>query len=521
MSMRTFPIKRPFVKIRRPTPEKIKELGRLQHMNLTDEESAGIALICDEFLGAVDQLDYIAEPADSPSYLERDPGRRPTPVEDPYNVFITKCQVKGANSGLLYGKTVGLKDNISVRGVPMTNASKLGEHYVPKVDATVVTKLLDAGATIVGKLNMDNFSFSGTSETSFFGAVRNPLNPERSPGGSSSGSGAAVAAGAVDIAIGVDQGGSARTPASCCGVVSIKPTHGLVSSYGIAYMDFTIDHVCPIAKTVEETALALQAIAGYDPKDPEWVRSDIRVDKYYDLLVKSDLDISNLSIGIIPESLDWDGADPEISECFSFAVSKLVELGAKSQETSIPSFKLTPAIRMATLVHATDAMFESCGEGYWRGGQYNPQWNEFFGRTRLNEADSLPPLLKSTLILGRYLRTEYYSKYNSKAQNLRNVLAAEVEQALDKFDVLATPTNIVKPPILKDKIEFSEISRRGFMLSSNTQAFNMTGQPAITVPCGMRGGLPVGLQLISKHWNEKLLFKVARAFEKNFDWKQL
>ena len=519
--MKPLPIKRPLVRIRRPSPEKLREIARQQFMNLTDEEVQGIGLLCDEFLSAIDQLDRIPQPLQPASYPVRDPGGRPDPSEDPYNVFITKCLVRGAASGPLLGKRVGLKDNISVRGVRMTNASRLGEHYIPNVDATVVTRLLDAGALIVGKLNMDDFSFSGTSETSFFGAVRNPLNPDYSPGGSSSGSGAAVAAGAVDIAIGVDQGGSARTPASCCGVVSIKPTHGLVSSYGIAYMDYTIDHVCPIAKSVDEVALALQVIAGYDPKDPEWVRSEVHAERYHDLLEESDLEISGLKVGVIGECLSWNGADPQIKESFAVATEKLGELGARVSGVSIPTIAQTPAIRMATLVHATDAMFDSCGEGYWRGGEYNPQWNEFVGRAKETMADYLPPLLKSTLILGRYLRSEYFSVYHSKAMNLRNVLCEEVEQALARFDVLATPTNIVKPPILKDELHFSEVSRRGFMLSSNTQAFNMTGHPAITVPCGMRGGLPVGLQLIAKQWNESLLFKVARAFEKNFDWKKL
>ena len=521
MTVDTLPVKRPFVKIRRPTNDKIRELGRQQYMNLTDEEVEGISLICDEFLNAIDLLDRIPSPVESSKYTNRDQGGRPDPKENPYNAFITKCYVKGADSGPLLGKRVGLKDNISLRGVPMTNASRLGEFYIPTVDATVVTKLLDAGAVIVGKLNLDDFSFSGTSETSFFGAVRNPMSPDHSPGGSSSGSGAAVAAGEVDIALGVDQGGSARTPASCCGVVSIKPTHGLVSSYGIAYMDFTIDHICPITRSVEETTLALQVMAGYDPKDPEWVRSDVHLENYHDILVESDLDISNLKIGTIREALAWKGADSEIKECYGVAIEKLSELGAKNSEVSIPAIELTPSIRMSTLVHATDAMFDSCGEGYWRGGQYNPQWNEFVGRAKKSMADYIPPLLKSTLILGRYLRTEYFSVYNSKAQNLRNVLAGQVDEAFEKFDVLACPTNIVKPPILKEKIEFSEISRRGFMLSSNTQAFNMTGNPAITVPCGIRGGIPVGLQLISKHWSESLLFKVARSFEKNCNWKQL
>ncbi|MDA4129219.1 MAG: amidase family protein [Thaumarchaeota archaeon] len=516
-----YPVKRPLVKLRRPSPEKLRELGEQLSMTLSDEEVEGIALICDEMLKAVDQIDRIPDPSHPATYLERDPGRRPSPAEDPFNVFITKCYVKGSDSGPLLGKRVGLKDNISLRGVPMTNASRLGEHYIPNIDATVVTKLLDAGAVIVGKLNMDDFSFSGTSETSFFGSVRNPINPEYSPGGSSSASGAAVAANEVDLALGVDQGGSARTPASCCGVVAIKPTHGLVSSYGLAYMDYTIDHICPIARSVGEVAMALQVLAGYDPKDPEWVRSEIHAEKYHDLLSKSNLDISGLRVGIIKEGLAWEGADPEILECFGVATKKLEELGAKCSDVSIPSIELTPAIRIATLTHATDAMLDSCGEGYWHGGEYNPAWNVFLGRAKSTMADYLPPLLKSTLILGRYLRTEFFSVYHSKAMNLINVLGEEMEKAFEKFDVLACPTNIVKPPLLKDKIEFAEISRRGFMLSSNTQPFNMTGNPAITIPCGMRGGLPVALQLIAKHWKESTLFKASRVFEKSFNWKKL
>ena len=232
------------------------------------------------------------------------------------------------------------------------------------------------------------------------------------------------------------------------------------------------------------------------------------------MLLKSDLKIDGLRVGVIRETLAWDGADPEILECFGVATQKLEELGAKCSEVSIPSIEITPAIRIATLVHATDAMIDSCGEGYWHGGEYNPAWNEFLGRAKSTMADYLPPLLKSTLILGRYLCTEFYSTYHSKAMNLKNVLDSEVENAFGRFDVLACPTNIVKPPRLKDKIEFAEINRRGFMLSSNTQPFNMTGNPAITLPCGMRGGLPVALQLVAKHWQRITAVQGGASFRK-------
>jgi len=239
------------------------------------------------------------------------------------------------------------------------------------------------------------------------------------------------------------------------------------------------------------------------------------------MLQRSDLDISGLKIGIIRETLAWKGADPTIIDAFSLANEKLGELGPKSVEVSIPTMEFTGSIKMSTLAHSTSAMIDSSGEGYWHGGRYNPAWNDFFGRARKSMADQIPPLLKTTLILGRYLRNEYNSVYHSKARNLQNWLRKEVEVRLQEVDVLACPTNVVKPPKLKDNISFDEVMQRGFMLSNNTQPFNMTGHPAITVPCGLVGGFPVGLQLISKYWNESLLFKVARSFEKNFDWKTL
>ena len=200
----------------------------------------------------------------------RDPGRRPSRHEDPYNAFIRVCDVRGAGSGLLAGRTVGLKDNIDVAGIPTSNASAT-RAFTPARDAVVVERILAAGGRIVGKLNMDDFGAGASGETSAFGPPRNPHDPTRSAGGSSGGSGAALAAGAVDLALGVDQAGSARIPASFCGVVAVKATHGLIPSQGVTHLDHTLDAVCPMASTVEDAALLLEAIAGDDWRDPQWV----------------------------------------------------------------------------------------------------------------------------------------------------------------------------------------------------------------------------------------------------------
>lgn len=509
------------IRARVPSRDKIRELSQKEAVNLNDEELDGIESLFQQIINASNVVGSLTESTTDITELgKRDPGYRPTKNEDPYNSFIRKILAKGSGTGPLTGKKVGVKDNIAVRGVPMTNASDLCRDFVPDYDATVVTRLMEAGADIVGKMNMDNLSFSGTSETSIFGAVRNPINPGYSPGGSSSGSGAAVAAGQVDVAIGVDQGGSARVPACCCGVVSIKPTHGIVPTFGLAYMDHSLDHVCPIARSVEDVAITLSVIAGPDKNDPQWARWTLPGKMDYRKGMKDPLD-EGLRIGVISESLLWGDTDPEIRESFLTTLEKLRALGFKISDVSIPLFKDSGAIWITLVVHTMHAMMESCGDGYWHGGRYSPQYNEHIGRAKKEMADLYPPLLKGSMIAGRYFREEYYSAFNSMSQNLRNKLRDEIDEALERFDLLVTPTMIVKPPRLKERITFSESLTRGVLLLNNTQAFNLTGHPAITVPCGVRGGFPVGLQIIGKHLDESKLFRAAFTFESKYEWKKL
>ena len=226
---------------------------------------------------------------------------------------------------------------------------------------------------------MDDMSFSGTSESSFYGAVRNPHKPDYSPGGSSSASGAAVASGDVDIAIAVDQAGSARMPASWSGVTSIKATHGLVPSFGLTYMDQTIDFVCPVTRTVAELAQALEIIAGDDDNDPQWVRGPLKVEEYTKHLHRS---MEGLKIGLIKESLEWDGSEHDVSDAVREALNKMSAKGASVEEVSIPMFKDAPAIWAGILIPGFAATIESNGDGYGHEGYYNTHWNEFFGKAR-------------------------------------------------------------------------------------------------------------------------------------------
>jgi len=501
---------KPMGRIRRPTTEEIQALAAQEYMHLTPEEAEAFRGLMDGLLASIDRLDELPQPRLGPTWRERDPGYRPSPDEDPYNIYIRKCLVKGAPSGPLLGKRVGLKDNIALAGVPMTHGSRVLAGYVPEIDATVVTRLLDAGATIVGKLNQDDFAMGGTGETSAFGAPRNPRNPEYSAGGSSGGSGAALAAGEVDLALGADQRGSGRIPAAWCGVVAIKATHGLVPSFGAIGMDHTVDHICPMARSVAETALALEVIAGDDPRDPQWVRGPIRTDRYTEAVGR---DVKGIRIGLLGEAFDWSFSDPEVNEAVRGAVQGLGKQGAVVKELSFPLFKDADSIWNGVVTHSMSALFESELEGYWRGGYCNVGLQAAFGAARRTRSDEFPPFTKVRIILGKYLRRQYMSTYFGKAQNLRMVLREETDRLLREVDVLAMPTTPQKPFKLLEKVDPLPLVTRAPSMTLNTSFTDITGHPSLTVPCGQAGGLPVGLQLVGRHWEESLLFTVGAAVE--------
>ena len=503
---------RPAGPIRRPSVEEIRSLAAREYIHLSEQEAADLGSLMDGMLVDVERVDALSVPGLEVRYRDRDQGYRPSPDEDPYNAFIRKCRVKGAPKGKLAGKTVGLKDNIRVAGVPMTNGSRLIPEYVPGFDATVTERLLSAGATIVGKLNMDSFGMGGTGETSDFGCIRNPHNTDCSAGGSSGGSGSAVAAGEVDIALGVDEGGSARIPASWCGVVAVKPTHGLVPAFGLSYLDHTLDEICPMARSVEEVALTLEAIAGEDPKDPQWVRGPIKVEDYTRALGE---DVSGLRLGIIKESMEWDQSENDVSEAVWKAAGKLQAIGASVEAVSVPWWKDAWPILLAVIAHSVPAMVESDLEGYWRGGMCDPDWQEVFGRARRAGSDGFPSLLKVWMIMGKLLRREYCSVYYSKAQNLRHTMTEDLAEVFDTFDVLITPTTPLKATRLTQSNRAGSWEGRGSIeMNRNTCPLNLTGYPALSIPCGFGdNGLPIGLQLIARRFHESLLFRVASQVE--------
>lgn len=496
--------------VRRPTMEEVKRLAAEEYIVLSDPEAQELTELIGEALNDCDRMDDLPQPRFEVKY-PRTPGYRPTPEEDPYNLFIRKCEVKGAPTGKLAGKRVAVKDNIAVAGIPMTNGCKALMDFIPEYDAVVVERLLDAGATLVGKLNQADMSLEGTSETSPFGVVRNPRNPEYSPGGSSSGQGAVVLTGDADISLGVDQGGSGRIPPAWTGVCSIKATHGLIPTFGICYMDHTVDFICPTARTVEGVALALEVVAGEDPRDPQWVRN-VKKEEYTKSLQEG---ISGLRLGVVKEAFEWEVSEREVNEAVRSSVKNMEDRGAIVREVSVPLWKDGWAIWTSIFAHSTSVMFESGGQGYYHGGYAIPQFAEAFGKARKAKSHEFPPLLVLLQVMGKYLRREYSSVYFAKGQNIRHLLRKQIDELLDQFDVLVTPTVPMKAfRLLDHRPGLKEMALRAGSMAQNTCPMNVSGHPAMTIPCGLgEHGLPIGLQIVGKHFQESRVLQVAYNFE--------
>jgi amidase len=497
--------------LRPPTPEELSSLAAAEYLHLTADEAEAYAGVLAGVIGQLDRLDELVPPTPPLRHQSRDPGRRPATGEDPFNAFTRFCRVEGAPTGALAGLRAGVKDNLAVAGIPITNASRTSS-YVPCSDAVVVERMLDAGASIVGKLNMDDFATSGTGESSFYGPPRNPVDPSRSAGGSSGGTGSAVASGAVDIALGVDEGGSGRIPASFCGVVSLKPTHGLVPSHGLTYMDHTIDSICPTARTVAAVATLTDVVAGHDDRDPQWVRCAPAPTQCVDTL---NAGVAGLRIGVIAQGSTASLCQPGVLARFSDAVDALAASGAEIVNVSVPLWDDAWPMELAMLFHLAWAMAQSEGMGFGHLGEIDVARAHAFALSRRLEADEFPPFLKVWLLAGRWLHDHYFSTYFGKAQNLRRALRDQVDNALTGCDLLVTPTTPhVAPPLLDRPGTDAELLLRGTTMTANTAPLNLTGHPALAVPCGEDGdGLPVSLQIIGRPFADALTLQAAAVVE--------
>jgi len=453
---------------------------------------------------------------------------RPAPEDNPYNGWYVRCKIKGADSGLLAGMEIGVKDAVCVAGIPMMNGSQLYEGYVPDVDATVVTRLLDAGATIVGKTTAADHSFSGGGHTSALGPVRNPHKATHSPGGSSKGSGAVVAAGDVPAAVGGDQGGSIRIPAAWNGIVGHKPSFGLIPYTGAMMIEMTLDSLGPMTDTVENTARLLSVMAGPDPLDPRQ-RGVIPDDYVSDYLPAIDKGVKGLKLGVVSEGFGQRSEDigglpasnPEVDAKVKEAIGRLEHAGAVAADISIPFHYDAYHIWNGVAVEgAAEFMLKGNNTGTNWTGFYNTSLLDTVARGAKARPNDWPNTVKLLLLLGEYLNRNYHGRYYAKAQNVRHLAVEAYDEALKSYDLLVMPTipNLATE-IPEGTCSIEESVGAALSMINNTPQFNLTGHPAISVPCGMVDGLPVGLQFVGRHFDDFTVLQAADAVEKLGDWK--
>lgn len=495
--------------VRPPTRDEVRSLAARQHLHPSEDELDDLTDAVDGTMAVFEALEQLAGARPPQRHPTREVFGPPDAQTDPHNAFVVACAVQGADGdGSLAGLELGIKDNVAVAGLPMTCGSPLLEDYVSASDATVTTRLLDAGATIVGKLNMEHFAISASGEQSLGGPVRNPRNPEYLAGGSSSGAGAAVAAGDVDAAIGTDTGGSIRIPAAWCGVVGLKPTYGLVPFTGIVGMAPTMDHCGPLAGDVETCARVLDAVAGDDPLNPR-ARS-LQPPEAVDAL---DDDPSTLSVGLLSEGFGHVDGDERVDETVREALAAFGSAGATVDEVSVPWHTDGPTVHKGIVIEGLAALWRANGLRYFSRNHHDVQLVRALGKARRVGADALPPALKANLVAGEHLDRTTHGRYYATALNLARDLTAAYDVALESVDVLALPTSPLLPHAVEDDLPRGEIIVRGRNMIANTTPFNVTGHPALSVPCGTVDGLPVGVMLVGRQGDDATVIRAGYAFE--------
>ncbi len=499
-----------------PTTEQLLEAGEDLGMDLTTAYADEIRDYIRPFVDAYNLVGTLPDHLPEVKY-PRTPGYRPEGDENKWGAWYVKTTIHGAKRGKLAGRTAAIKDPISVAGVPMMNGASILEGYMPEFDATVVTRLLDAGATILGKSTCEYLSYAGGSLTSATGTVISPRNPGHTPGGSSTGSAALVAAEEVDIALGGDQAGSIRIPSSHSGVVGIKPTFGLVPYTGIMSIEATIDHTGPLTGDVAANALALEVLAGDDDLDPR--QRHVKTAPYRKAL---DQGVKDMRIGVLEEGFGNPDSEPGVDQTVRAAAKQMQALGAKVEEVSIPWHHFgVPIWAPITLEGSYHVTLVNCGGGKNIGGVHQASLIKAMSNWP-NRANELPHTLTVAMLLAHYSDRNYHGTYYAKAQNLRRRLRADFDAALANHDVLLLPTTAMTTARIPDpNAPLPEYLEHCWRNITNTCQFNLTGHPAISVPCGLSDDKPVGLQLVARHWNEPALYRAAHAYEQSVDWQKL
>ncbi len=449
------------------------------------------------------------------SVLERLQG-----VEDRVHSYITltpdeaRAAAEAADeagvAGAVAGIPMAVKDVLCTRGVRTTCGSRMLENFVPVYDATVIAKLRGEGLVMVGKANMDEFTMGSSTENSAYGPTRNPWDLQRVPGGSSGGSAAAVAAGEAIWSLGSDTGGSIRQPASFCGLVGLKPTYGLVSRYGLVAFASSLDQVGPITRDVRDCALLLSLLAGHDPMDSTSLGVGIP-----DYQAEMQGDIKGLKVGV-PRELMQEGLTPGVRNAMEKSLELFAQLGAEVEEATLPNLDYAlSAYYIIAPAEASSNLARFDGVRYGKRVEEAEDMLQMYMRTR---AVGFGPEVKRRIMLGTYaLSAGYYDAYYGQAQKVRTLIVRDFQAAYEKFDVLVSPTSPTTSFGLGEKAG-DPLSM--YLSDVCTIPVNLAGIPAVSIPCGLEDGLPVGLQIMGKVLGETTVLRAARAMEEALDFRE-
>jgi len=441
--------------------------------------------------------------------------------DDELNCFITVTEaaamaaakaaderIQAGQAGPLTGIPFAHKDIFCTRGIKTSCGSKMLDNFIAPYDATVTTKLLDAGAVMIGKTNMDEFAMGSSNETSFYGPVRNPWNKETVPGGSSGGSAAAVAARLVPVSTGTDTGGSIRQPAALCGITGIKPTYGRVSRYGMIAFASSLDQAGPFARSAEDAALMLEVMAGFDPKDSTSV--DRPVERYSEALPNS---LAGLRIGL-PKEYFGEGLDGTVAKVVETAVEEFRKLGATIKDISLPNTALSvPAYYVVAPAECSSKLSRFDGVRFGYRCDDPVDLEDLYKRSR---GEGFGEEVKRRILIGAYaLSAGYYDAYYLKAQRVRQLIRSDFTQAFEDVDIIMGPT---APTVAFGLGEKADDPVTMYLSDIYTIAVNLAGLPGMSIPAGFSGGLPVGLHLVGNYFEEGPLLNASHQYQQVTDW---
>ncbi|EGH71506.1 amidase [Pseudomonas syringae] len=491
-----------------PSVNDILEISRNLGLGVSQADARFYAEVVGSNLANYDVVARLAAEGLTPTPTGRE-YTTPLQQDNPHNAWHVRSNIQTRTIGKLAGRTIAIKDSIPVAGLPMLAGANIFTDYIPDFDAEVVKRILNAGGTIAGKAHCEYLCFSGSSHTSVAGVIPNPWNETRSAGGSSSGSAFLVATGEVDMAMGADQAGSIRMPASFSGIVGLKPTYGLVPYTGVPSLDASFDHVGPMTATVSDAALLLSVIAGPDGVD---ARQHGVAPADYDAAMA--LPLNGLRIGVLKEGFEVPGSDPLVSARVREAADVLAKLGAALVELSIPMHR--HGLDIWTTVGwtgMTETALKTNGFGIMRNDHYPVslmKWVHDHGAG----IEQAPPSIKLFFFISEYVRKQIGCVGYGNGINAARVLRTKYDEALKHVDLLLMPTTpMTATPLPDASTSIEEELKTSHPMALNTAPFDMTHHPALSLPCGGINGMPVGMMLVGRHYDESTLFRAGKAFE--------